>query len=507
MSSAPTPSQEPPQGSATSRSNDIPDRRDLSAPNTPNEGPQKGVRPTRWVLTAVLVVMATVFGAGGGYFLPRVLGHSHEGSAKGQLYQCPMHPAITSDHAGDCPVCGMKLVPVVGAPAPSASASSGERKVAFYRSPMDPKQTSPVPRKDEMGMDYVPVYEDESRGAEGAGQVPGLSVVAIDPSRQQLIGLQTAAVTHGSVGRSWRTVGRLQADPTRVRKTNVKVEGYVEHVFVDFVGKPVAKGQPLFSLFSPSLLAAQEEYLLILRTSAAMGRGDAGPSSTELLVRAARRKLELLDVPEGQIKHLESTGQPMKTLSFVSPIAGVVTAKNIVEGARLNAGDTPYEITDLSTVWLMADAYESDLNQVHVGMAATLKLEGYPNEVFTGHVQFIDPTLDAKARTVGLHVHFPNPKGLLKPEMYGEVELQDLARSGLRIPFDAVVRSGTRDVVFLALPGGKFQPTEVHLGPKSGDQFEVISGVTEGQRVVTRANFLIDSESRLRASLAAISAQ
>jgi len=425
-------------------------------------------------------------------------------AAKKPLYQCPMHPTITADHPSDCPICGMKLVEVKEAPAAAGGASApAERKLRFYRSPMDPKQTSPTPRKDEMGMDYVPVYEDEAQGG-GAGAVAGLAAVSIDPARQQLIGLRTAAVSRGSVAGSWRTVGRVQINPRGVRKTNIKVEGYIERLYVDFVGQPVRKGEPLFSIYSPSLLAAENEYLLALATRDALAKGGAPGDNGDTLVSSARRKLELWDVPASEIERLLQTRAAAKALVFVSPIAGVVTVKNVVEGARVNPGDTPFEITDLSTVWVMADAYETDLGQVHVGMPAALTLQAYPNQRFTGKAEFIDPLLDPKTRTAKVRLHFSNPTGALKPGMFGEVVLEGTAREGLRIPADAVVRSGTTDVVFLALGNGKFEPRVVQLGAKSADEVEVQSGLAEGQEVVMRANFLVDSESQLRSSLSAI---
>ena len=384
-------------------------------------------------------------------------------------------------------------------PATTKSAGPGERKVTLYRSPMNPKQTSPVPAKDEMGMDYVPVYADESPA--DAPTVKGFAAVTIDSARQQLIGLHTEAVKRGDVGGSWRTIGRIQVDQTRVRKINAKVEGYVEHLFVDFIGKPVRKGEPLFSLYSPSLLSAQNEYVLALETQQALARGGALSSNGDSLVAAARRKLELWDVPTSEIDRLERTRQPSKSLTFVSPISGVVTAKNVVQGARIAPGDSPYEITDLGVVWAMADAYETDLAKVHIGMGATLIVPAYPDQPFEGRVQFIEPLLDSKSRTVKVHVHIPNPTGELKPEMYGEVEFKASPREGLLIPLDAVVHSGTRDLVFVALGDGKFRPQPVKLGGKAGDQTEVIEGLDEGQDVVTRANFLVDSESQLRAAL------
>jgi Cu(I)/Ag(I) efflux system membrane fusion protein len=462
----------------------------------PTPSPSRRFGPT--ALVAALVGGLAV-GAGGLYAVSRGVrdggGAAAEGgaAAKKPLYQCPMHPTITADHPSDCPICGMKLVEVKGG-------GAGERKVAFYRSPMDAKQTSPVPRKDEMGMDYLPVHEDEVKGGSA---VEGLATVQIDPARQQLIGLRTAPVAAGPVGAAWRTTGRVAVDETRVHHVNVKVEAYAEHIFVDFVGKPVRRGEPLFSIYSPELLSLQSEYLLAVRMRRDLAGGSLAGSGDEL-VESARERLRLWDVPDSVLDELQRTGKPQKTLTLVSPISGVVTKKDVVHGHKLSAGDMPYEITDLSQVWVLADIYESDLAKTQVGMPATLSLQAFPNKIFTGRVAFIDPVLDPKTRTAKVRLAFANPRGELRPEMFGDVVLRARARQGLRIPADAVIDSGTKKVVFVSLGDGKFQPREVKLGASDGDQVEVVSGLASGEEVVVRANFLVDSESRLKASLAAI---
>jgi membrane fusion protein, copper/silver efflux system len=420
-------------------------------------------------------------------------GDAEAAAAKKPVYQCPMHPTITADHPSDCPICGMKLVEL--------KPGGGEHRIAFYRSPMDPKQTSHTPRKDEMGMDYLPVYEDEALG--GGASVEGLATVQIDPARQQLIGLRTAPVTAGPVGGAWRTTGRVAVDETRVHHLNVKVEGYVEHIFVDFVGKPVRRGDPLFSFYSPELVSLQSEYLLAVKMKKELGSGALAGSGEEL-VQSARERLKLWDVPDSVLEELERTGKPQKTLTLVSPTSGVVTKKDVVHGHKLSAGDMPYEITDLSQVWVLADVYESDLAKTKVGMPASLSLQAFPNKVFSGRVVFIDPVLDPKSRTAKVRIAFANPHGELRPEMFGEVTLRARAREGLRIPADAVIDSGTKKVVFVSLGDGKFQPREVKLGASDGDHVEIVSGLESGDQVVVRANFLVDSESRLKASLAAI---
>ncbi|MBI2374839.1 MAG: efflux RND transporter periplasmic adaptor subunit [Deltaproteobacteria bacterium] len=451
--------------------------------------------PGSWLRRVFLALLFTAFGATIGVTSMWPESKDLEaGNASAKLYQCPMHPAITADHPSNCPICGMKLVEVKAAP-PTA-----ERKVRFYRSPMDPTRTSPTPAKDEMGMDFLPVYQDEP---EASKSVPGLASIVIDPERQQLIGLRTARVARGPISEVWRTVGRVQVDPTRVRRINTKVEGFVERLFVDFVGRPVRRGERLFSVYSPTLFAAETELVVALETRDRLPQGSFGDRGADL-VSAARTKLELWDVPSEEIERLVRTRQPSKTVTFLSPIAGVVTAKSVAEGARIGPADAVYEITDLSAVWVMADAYETDLARVRIGMAASLTLEARPGSVYRGRVEFIDPFLDAKSRTTKVHLHFPNSDGALLPEMFGEVTLEGALREGLRIPRDAVLRSGAKDVVFVSLGNGKLQPREVSLGVRAGDQVEVTAGLEEGQEVVTRANFLVDSESQLRASLAAI---
>jgi len=415
-------------------------------------------------------------------------------AAKKPLYQCPMHPTITSDHPSDCPICGMKLVEV-------KAGGARERKISLYRSPMDPKQTSLTPRKDEMGMDYLPVYEDELKG--GGSSVEGLATVQIDPARQQLIGLRTATAYVGAVGGAWRTTGRVAVDETRVHHVNVKVEGFVERIYVDFVGKPVKRGEPLFAYYSPELLSLQSEYLLAVKMRKDLGGGMLSASGDEL-VESARERLKLWDVPDRVIEELERTGKPQKALTMVSPMSGVVTKKDVVHGHKLSAGDMPYEITDLSEVWVLADIYESDLARTAVGLPATFTAQAFPGKEFKGRVAFIDPVLDPKTRTVKLRLAFGNPKGELKPEMFGEVALRARARQGVRIPADAVIDSGNTKVVFVSLGEGKFQPREVKLGAADGEAVEVTEGLVEGDEVVVRANFLVDSESRLKASLSAI---
>jgi Cu(I)/Ag(I) efflux system membrane fusion protein len=461
----------------------------------------------------VLAIVASAIAASGGTWLLARRGgdgHDHGALASGtaapqkEQWTCPMHPSIVQDHPGDCPICGMKLVKTVAATAPSgggAQAASGPAapQKDQWQCPMHPSIVQDHPGDCPIcGMKLVKVERSDIAPE-------GLSGVTIDPARQQLIGLKIAHAERGQVGGAWRTSGRVAVDETRVHHVNVKFSGFMEHVHGDFVGRAVKKGEPLYSIYSPELLAAQQEFLLALETKKRLAQAGGMVADGDALVAAARRKLELWDVPAAEIDRIEQTGQASRTLTFASPASGVLTKKDVVPGMRVNAGDMPFEIVDLSRVWVLADAYESDLRQVKAGMTAKLTLKAFPERTFTGRVTFIDPLLDPKTRTAKVRVEFPNPSGELKPEMFGEVVFQGEGRKGLRVPADAIIHSGTKSVVFVALPDGKFQPREVQVGEANADFAEIVAGLDAGDGVVTRANFLVDSESRLRASLSALS--
>jgi Cu(I)/Ag(I) efflux system membrane fusion protein len=460
---------------------------------------------------ALAIVASAVVAAGGSWLLARRGGdgHAHEGAvaeAKEQ-WQCPMHPSIVQDHPGDCPICGMKLVKVASATGAGAQGSQAPaQQQEQWQCPMHPSIVQDHPGDCPIcGMKLVKVEGTGGGADQGAPAPEGLSAVTIDSSRQQLIGLKVAHAELGAVGGSWRTNGRVAVDETRVHHVNVKFSGFMEQVYADFIGRPVKKGERLFAIYSPELLAAQQEYLLALDTRKRLGAAGGMTADGDALVAAARRKLELWDVPRSEIERLQRSGEPTRTITFFSPATGVLTKKEVVPGMRVNAGDMPFEIVDLSRVWVLADAYETDLRHVKVGMPAKLTLKAFPNRTFSGRVAFIDPLLDAKTRTAKVRVEFPNPSGELKPEMFGEVVFQGKTREAVRIPADAVIHSGTKSVVFVALGNGRFEPREVQLGEGDADRVEVVSGLEKGEGVVTRANFLVDSESRLRASLAALS--
>lgn len=435
-------------------------------------------------LRLVLALLAgLIAGSGATWMLAR---HRAASSMAALRYHCPMHPEIVRDEPGDCPVCGMRLVADKAAPA-----SSG-RQVVFYRNPMDPSVHSPVPMDDPMGMAYVPVYQDELGGA---APVPGLADITIDPAYQRLIGVRTVAAEVGPAAGSWTTPAKVVADETRVRKVNVKTGGFVDRLFVDFLGKPVGKGQPLFALYSPELYSAQQDLAAAVRSKTALG------GEGEALAQAAERRLRLWDVPEPEIARLAAGGEPRRDLVFVSPVSGVVTAKTILQGARLLPGDTPYEVTDLSGVWVLADAYAADLPKLKTGAGASFTSPALPGRTFRGRVAFIDPVLDPQTRTAKVRLAFANPRGDLRPGTYGEAVFEGRGGRALRIPFSAVLDDGDRKVVFVDEGGGRFSPRQVELGAQDADWAEVESGLKAGERVADKAGFLLDSESRRRAAL------
>jgi RND family efflux transporter MFP subunit len=444
--------------------------------------------------------------------------------ASGQRYHCPMHPTYISDTPGDCPICGMRLVPIDEAgdrgpgtgPRKASPAAADrptahgprptplDRKVLFYRNPMDPTVTSPAPMKDPMGMDYVPVYADEQTGATGA--VPGLARVEMTPEGLRLSGVQTAPVERGSLARTVRTVGAVVPDETRVDHFHTRVTGWVEKLYVNFTGQYVEHGQPVLSIYSPQLLASQQEYLRA-RESAA---GFAASEIPEVrkggadLVAAARRRLELLDVPADLIAEIERTGIPQRDVTLVAHTSGYVTAKGIFPGQQVDPSMMElFTITDLSRVWVEADFYQYEASLLRLGQEARVTLPYDAARELSGRVAYIYPTLTPDSRTLRVRFELANPKLDLKPGMFADVEIRLGEGDGLMVPDSAVMDTGERQVVFVQKGGGVFEPREVKAGARSGGKVQVLSGLVEGERVVIRANFLLDSESRLRALFSA----
>ena len=335
-----------------------------------------------------------------------------------------------------------------------------------------------------------------------AGEMPS-DAVMISPERQRLIGLRTARVERQSLDRTIRTVGIVEYDERRVAHIHTKVSGWIESLQVDFTGELVEEGQQLLEIYSPELLSTQEEYLLALRARESLGNSSFAVvrASSESLLEATRRRLQLWDIPDQQIMALEEMGEPFKTLPIYSPIRGFVIHKAAYEGQHVGPSTELYTIADLREVWIIADIYEYELPLVEVGQRARVTLPYFPGESFEGRVDYIYPYMDAKTRTAKARLVFPNPDWKLKPGMYANVVLTAVLGDGLLIPEDAVIDTGLRKVAFRALPGGHFQPVEIETGFKVGDMIQVLAGLVEGEEIVTGAAFLVDSETKLGSAL------
>jgi membrane fusion protein, copper/silver efflux system len=382
------------------------------------------------------------------------------------------------------------VVVVVARPAPVA-APQPQKKALYWVDPMHPQYRSDKPGKaPDCGMELVPVYEEGS--APAASNVAGYANVKLPTQRQQLIGVQTGMTEMRSLGRSVRTVGRVAVDETRLYKINTKFDGYIEKLYVNVTGQQIRKGQPLFSVYSPDLLSTQQEYLLAMRAA------KQAPS----LLAAARQRLLLWDITPAEIRELERTGAARKSVTIYSPTNGFVLNKIAVAGARVTAGEPLFEIANLDRVWIQADVYESELQFIRMGAPATTTLSYLPGRTWTGRVTFIAPTVDPMTRTVKVRSEFDNADGALKPDMFGDVVIQQPARQVVVVPDSAVLQTGTRSVVFVVKADGTFEPREVSVGTKTEQVYEVRSGLAAGEKVVTQANFLVDSESRLKAALA-----
>ena len=408
--------------------------------------------PASKPLRIVGVLLLLALGAAALWFL---LPHSHktaEGKAD-QLWTCGMHPEIIRSKPGLCPICGMKLTPIRKQPQIEASGTNT-------------------------------AADDDS-------------VIKIDPATVQNMGLRLGKVTRGEVRRSVRTLGVVDFDETALSDVTTKFKGWIEKLYVDATGKQVHKGEPLFEIYSPDLYTAQTEYVL------ALSQGTNTPGA-ESLRATALGKLRFFDISEEQIAELEKTRMAKRTLRVSSPRDGIVVEKMAVEGQMADAGMKLYRLADLSTVWVQSQVYEQDLADVRLGQEATVSLSYLPDRIFRGRVTYVYPTVDDKTRTAKLRTEFHNPGFFLKPGMFAKVELKtESDPNALLIPDSAVLRSGEVNTVFVALPGGRFEARTITLGPRTaGYQYQLLSGVSEGEQVVVSGQFMLDSESQLREAIA-----
>jgi len=362
-------------------------------------------------------------------------------------------------------------------------------KILYWRAPMNPTEIYDKPGKSAMGMDLVPVYEDEMTGQEA---------VKIDPVIQQNMGIRLGKVTKGPLIHTLRTYGIITPDETLTAQINLKTSGWIEKLYVDFTGKYVKKGEPLFDIYSPELVAAQEEYLVAFRT---LGQARVGGGKS--MLDSSQRRLRYFDVPESEIEALEKSQKVKKTVMIRSPVSGFVIRRNAEEGTYIKAGTMVFQIADLSRVWVDAHIYEYELSMIEKGQQAEMTLPYLPDKTFPGTVAFVYPYLQPKTRDLTLRLVFQNPDMELKPEMYADIRIKTVLKgNGLMIPSEAVIRTGLRNVVFISAGNGKFIPKDVILGPLlNNDRIQVLAGLTEGEPVVISGQFLLDSESNLKEAI------
>jgi membrane fusion protein, copper/silver efflux system len=414
-----------------------------------------------------------------------------------KYWHCPMHPEVVKDSPGKCPKCGMDLVPIYEeGPAP-APAAKGERKIKYWVSPMDPGYVRDKPGKAPCGMDLVPVYDEEGGAAASGG------AIAVSPATIQSMGVRTAKVEVRPLSRDTWTVGLVTLNERSLTVINAKVSGWVERLYVNATGDPVHKGQTLLSIYSPDLVSTQDEYLLALKNLKAMGKSSIPDlaEGAQRLAAASRRRLQLFDITPAQIAELEQTGKVKKTLALVSPANGIVMKRMVTQGMYVQAGMPMLEVADLSTIWVDADVYQYELPWIKAGQPVEMTLDYLPGEAFPGKIDYIYPYFKEATRTARVRLKFPNPNLKLKPDMFASVKIKSpVSHQAVVVPMEAVLDTGLKQHVFIALGQGRFEPREVKLGVYGNDNHyrEVLSGLTGGEEIVTSAQFLLDSESRFR---------
>jgi RND family efflux transporter MFP subunit len=439
-------------------------------------------------LALALLLLAATFA--GGYI---VRGSRHAQPERRVLYWVdPMHPQYKSDKPGIAPDCGMQLEPVyadeiaaAGGPAPAP------RRVLYYRDPKDPKYTADKPGLNpETGNTLEPVYASEPQpGTRTTSTLPPGSV-RISPERQQVIGVKFATVDTGGASRTIRTVGKVAVDETRVGHVHTRIEGWIEKVFVDFTGDVVKKGQPMLTIYSPEMLASEEELLLAARAK------DVMPS----LVEAARRRLQLWQLSDDQIDQVLRTGQPIRSITVHAPMSGFVTERNAFPNQKVTPDSDLYTITDLNRVWIMADVFESDISSIKARDTARVIFESGGAPPISARVNYIQPQVDPATRTLKVRLDAINPGTRMKPEMFVNVEFGIATTPQLTVPAEAVLDTGERQTVFVDLGGGYFEPRAVTVGERFGDRVTITRGLSAGERVVASGVFLVDSESQLKAA-------
>jgi RND family efflux transporter MFP subunit len=410
-----------------------------------------------------------------------------------KYWHCPMHPEIIETHPGKCPKCGMDLVPFTPKETP-APAAKKERQIKYWVSPMDPGYIRDKPGKAPCGMDLVPVYEEVGEEAPGT--------IKVSPNTIQSMGVRTAKVEVRPLSRLTLAVGRVTFNERNLAVITTKVDGWVDRLFVNATGDPVRRGQALLTIYSPELVSAQEEYLLALRNLKTMQNSPVPEmaAGARRLAAAARRRLAYFDISAAQIAALAHTGRVRKHLTLFSPANGIVTKRMVTQGMYVKAGLPLLEVADLSTIWVDADIYQYELPWIKVGQPVTMTLDYLPGETFPGKIDYLYPYLQEATRTAKVRLRFSNPGLRLKPEMFARVKIESpVTHNAVVVPADAVIDTGLKQHVFIALGQGRFEPREVKLGVLGNDgRREVLSGLQGGEDVVVAAQFMLDSESRFR---------
>jgi len=452
---------------------------------------------------AVLLLIGAAYVGGYGYGRWYAKPGSASGGGPKILYWMDaMHPWYKSDKPGIAPDCGMKLVPVyAGGEAKSEARSetrgavpAGAPKPLYWVDAMHPERKSDKPGTAPDGMKLVPVYANGESKSETKGSVQ------ITPEQQQLMGVEYGTAEYENVTGSIHAAARVTLDETRIAKVQSRLEGWIDQLFVDFTGKFVTKGDALLTIYSPEALATQMEYLLAIKAQHTMVDNPLHEmmGSTDNLVAAAKKRLELWDISDRQIDRIAATGQPLQNLTLYSPISGFVMERNAFAKQRVTPEMVLYTVADLSSVWVIADVFEFESANVRLNQTATLTLASQPGRTFHGRVSYILPQVDPIARTLKVRIAFANPGLALKPDMYGEVDLQTGGTRKLVAPLTAVLNSGQQQRVFVDKGNGTFEPREVKTGAQMDNRVEILSGLKAGERIVISGNFLVDSESRLK---------
>ena len=437
----------------------------------------------RWGLIALMAVVAVSAWV---YFART--GHEVAERAEAR-YVCPMHPSVLSERSGSCPICGMDLVSIASL---GDSGKGAQGATSKYWCPMHPEVASDDPSAicDKCGgMKLIP-----------REQVPGLTHIEVSSDRQQLIGMRTAPAVMERLAPVLRTVGMVTPDEGATAVVSSRITGWVEQLLVSQSGERVRKGQPLARLYSPDLVTTQINYLNAIKWTRDQTAGQS-QQGVQALEGDARQRLILVGFAPEDIVELEARKRPLEFLTVRAPIDGYVGKRTAQVGSFVTPGQELYEIANLTNVWVLADVYEVDIGRIRIGQRANLTLQALPGRSFTGKVSFLYPAVNPTSRTMQTRIVVPNARGELRPGMYADVTLDLGAAEGVTVPAEALVDTGEAQYVFVALPGGRFEPRPVTVGARTADKVQILRGVHPGEMVVTTANFLIDSESRLRAAI------